>query len=318
MKIAVLFPGQGSQFVGMGAEFLAADEDAREIMAITEDVCNAPIGDLCVNGPMEKLSEAIYLQPAITAVDLICWQQLQKRLNGLEIACFAGHSLGEYSALYAAGVLNLDDTIKIVAKRGELMGREGEKKPGGMRAVLGLNIGEVEKIVASASGGYVTVANHNTEQQVVISGDQEGLDEASKKAKEAGAKVIALPVTVANHSEYVAGAVPDFTHALEEMRFSPPAVPVIFNTTAAEERDITAMKYMMAGQIISRVRWFETINYMFAQGVDTFIEAGPKNVLTGMVKKIKPKGVQCVSMQFDTPESLEVCLAQLKNQHQAD
>ncbi len=312
MKIAVLFPGQGSQFVGMGAEFLAADKDAREIMNITEDVCKAPIGDLCVHGPMEELSQAIHLQPAITAVNLICWQQLQKRLDGKKIACFAGHSLGEYSALYAAGVLPLDDTIRIVAKRGELMGREGEKKPGGMRAVLGLTIDEVEKIVASADSGYVTVANHNTEKQVVISGDQEGLELASRKAKEAGAKVIALPVTVANHSEYVAGAVPDFTHALEEMRFSSPAEPVIFNATAAEERDITAMKYMMAGQIISRVRWFETIRYMFDQGVDTFIEAGPKTVLTGMVKKIKPKGVQCVAMQFDKPESLEVCLAQLK------
>ncbi len=313
MKIAVLFPGQGSQFVGMGAEFLSTDKDAREIMNITEDVCKAPLGDLCVNGPMEELSEAKHLQPAITAVNLICWQQLQKCLNGLEIACFAGHSLGEYSALYAAGVLRLDDTIKIVAKRGELMGREGEKKPGGMRAVLGLNIEEVEKIVASVKSGYVTVANHNTEKQVVISGDLEGLELASEKAKEAGAKVIALPVTVANHSEYVAGAVPDFTYALEEIRFSPPAVPVIFNATAAEERDITAIKNMMAGQIISRVRWFETIRYMLALGVDTFIEAGPKAVLSGMVKKIKPKGGQCVSMQFDSPRSLEACLARLKN-----
>jgi len=313
MKIAVLFPGQGSQFLGMGQEFMDAYPECREIMSVTDEVCGAPVGSLCKDGPMEELTQAVNLQPAITAVNLMCWQQLK---NGLgedkSISYFAGHSLGEYSALQAAGVLSVKDTVRLVAERGRLMGREGDKNPGGMRAVLGLNIEEIEKIVSACQdNGTVTAANHNTEQQIVISGDIQGLDAVSAMAEEAGGKVIALNVAVANHSPLVSDAVPDFTTLLSDISFSEPKTPVIFNVSGKPESDINIIRDMMAKQIVSRVNWYFTIKYMLEQGVDTFIEVGPKAVLKGMMRKIVPKGIPCQSLQFDTPEGLQKCIDKL-------
>ena len=312
MKIAVLFPGQGSQFIGMGQGFIDTNSEAKGIMEIADAICGAPIGRLCADGPMEELTAAANLQPAIAAVNLICWKQLEKRLGEHAVSYFAGHSLGEYSALQAAGILSVEDTIKLVAKRGALMGREGEKNPGGMRAVLGLDIEKVEELIDSVSGnGYATVANYNTAQQIVISGDMQGLDAVSEKVTEAGGKAIALNVSVANHSQCVAGAVPDFKKVIDEVTFNTPAIPVIFNVSADTEADTTAIKEMMAKQIVSRVRWYETITKMLDNEVDTFIEVGPKNVLKGMMRKIVPKGVKCATLQFDSPEGLDKCMEEL-------
>ncbi|NOR23663.1 MAG: acyltransferase domain-containing protein [Desulforhopalus sp.] len=315
MKIAVLFPGQGSQYLGMGQEFTTTDPECVALLAMAEATCELPLGSLCESGPMEELTRATNLQPAITITNLICWQAFKNALgNDVSVSCFAGHSLGEYSALYAAGVIGAEEAMRLVSKRGTLMEREGIANPGGMRAVLGLDIDTIEELIGSYQGpGHVTAANHNTPQQVVISGSMNALDEVGRKAEEKGGKVIALNVSVANHSPLVADAVPDFAKYMAEIEFKPPNVPVYFNVSAAQETDTGKIKEMMAGQIASRVRWCEIIEAMLAEGVDTFIEVGPKTVLKGMMRKIIPKGTKVTSLQFDTPASLSQCVDKIRN-----
>lgn len=313
MKIAVLFPGQGSQYIGMGGAFIDSDSDCAAIMETAESVCDFPIRDLIMNGPMEELTRAVYLQPSITVTNLICYKALSKALAGKQpISCFAGHSLGEYSALCAAGVLSVTDTIRLVSKRGALMEREGDKNPGGMRAVLGLTIEEIEKILGDYSGhSIVTAANHNTEQQVVISGEIQAMDEVGEVIDEKGGRVIPLNVIVANHSPLVVGAVPDFESFMDGITFNTPQTPVYFNVSSQKQEDTEVIKEMMARQIASRVRWFEIITSMMAEGVDTFIEVGPKTVLKGMIRKIAVKGCKYQALQLDTPETLEKCIEKL-------
>lgn len=313
MKIAVLFPGQGSQYLGMGREFIETDADCAAVMEQAEAVCDFPLRKLCIEGPLEELTRAIHLQPAITVTNLVCWQALQKAWGKkVTASCFAGHSLGEYSALCAAGVLSVQDTMRLVARRGMLMEREGQKHPGAMRAVLGLHVAEIEEIVEQCAGaGVATVANHNTEQQIVISGEVAALDAIGAIAAARGAKIIPLAVSVANHSPLVADAVPDFAAFMAGVEFNRPRTPVYFNVSATEEEQPGVIREMMARQIASRVRWFELIQAMIAQGVDTFIEVGPKAVLKGMMRKIAPKGYVYQALQFDSPDSLAACLEQI-------
>lgn len=310
MKIAILFPGQGSQYIGMGQEFVTESEDCATLMARAESVCGLDLGKLTAEGPMEELIRATILQPAITVTNLLCWQAFRNAVGGkVEVNCFAGHSLGEYSALCAAGVITPEDTLRLVSKRGALMEREGIKNPGGMRAVLGLSIDSVEKLIDDYQGeGVVTAANHNCPQQIVISGTMEALDVVGSNAEEQGAKVIPLNVSVANHSPLIANAVPDFTDFMMDIEFKTPRVPVYFNVSASRETEPSTMKEMMANQIASRVRWCEIIESMLSEGVDTFIEVGPKTVLKGMMRKIVPKTTKVASLQFDTPASLSKCL----------
>ena len=313
MKIAVLFPGQGSQYIGMGGEFVASSDDCRAIMEMAGSVCDFPLEQIIAEGPMEELTRAAVLQPAITVTNLICLKALQTALpKTTEISCYAGHSLGEFSALCGAGVISVADTVKLVERRGFFMEREGIKNPGGMRAILGLSIEDLEEVVDSYTGpGVVTVANFNTPQQIVISGSIDGLDGVAVVLENKGGKVIPLNVSVANHSPLVADAVADFSEIIDSVDFNVPRAAVYFNVTAQPEENPVGIKQMMATQIISRVRWFEIISAMLATGVDTFIEVGPKTVLKGMMRKIVPKGTDVLSLQFDTPDSLQSCLAKL-------
>lgn len=313
MKLAVLFPGQGSQYVGMAKDFVETDQDCKKVMELADSVCDFNLEDVCLNGPMEELTRAAKLQPAITATNLICYEALKKALpEGVEPSFFAGHSLGEYSALYAAGVISVEDTIRLVAKRGALMEREGNENPGGMRAVLGLNIDQIEEGIAAYNGdGVITTANHNCPEQIVVSGSLDALDVVSGIYSANGGKVIPLNVTVANHSPLVANAVPDFTEFMSTVEFAAPVKPVLFNVTAEEEQDVEKIRSMMAQQIASKVRWYEIITKMVEDGVDTFIEVGPKTVLKGMMRKIVPKGTKVTSLQLDTPETLEKCIAKI-------
>lgn len=309
-KTALLFPGQGSQYLGMGREFVEADQDAAEIMEMAEMYARVSVRRLCLEGPMEELTRVLYLQPAVTAVNLICLQQLQKRLPDWKPDYVAGHSLGEFSALVAARVLKTEEAVNIVNKRGKLMEREGEKHPGGMAAILGLTLAEVEEALAEGKpAGTVVIANHNTETQIVLSGDAQGLAAAGELCKAKGAKVMPLKVSVANHSPLMADAVNDFYCHLAGFDFCDTSVPMLFNVTAARETDRFIIRNeLMPRQIVSRVRWLEIIQTMLADGVELFVELGPGKVLTGMMKKILPRDstVQCI--QADTPAALDAAV----------
>jgi [acyl-carrier-protein] S-malonyltransferase len=310
--IAVLFPGQGSQFVGMGREFIESDPEAGKLMDLAESISSAPLKKLCLDGPMDELTKAVYLQPALTVINLICWQAVRK--TGLQVDYFAGHSLGEYSALCAASILTIEDTLKLVSERGRLSEREGQKNPGGMQAILGLTLPEVEEILATLpESDMATVANYNTETQIVISGYHDTLARVDTIVWKKKGKAITLNVSVANHSPLVAGAIPDFEKTMAEISFSQPQRPVLFNVTAAEEKEPETIRSIMSRQIASRVRWYETINNLVAKGVNTFIEVGPKKVLTGLTKKIVSKSSGCQMFQVESPESLVRCLDSLAN-----
>lgn len=313
MKLAVLFPGQGSQYVGMAKEFIDRNQECKKLMQRADSACDFDLEKICIEGPIEELTRAAYLQPAITATNLICLEALRQELPAsVTPSYFAGHSLGEYSALYAANVLSLEDTIRLVAKRGALMEREGNKNPGGMRAILGLSIEEIDTVISQYSGaGVVTAANHNCPQQVVVSGSMAALDDVCEVFEEKGGKAIALNVSVANHSPLVANAVPDFSEFMKGVTFNTPKSPVFFNVSAKTETDTDVIQDMMAKQIASKVRWYEIISAMLEDGVDTFIEVGPKTVLKGMMRKIVPKGSKVTTLQVDTPDTLVKCIEKL-------
>jgi len=309
-KIAVLFPGQGSHFVGMGREFAYADAEAMAIFDMADAVCGKELKTLCFDGPMEELTLAVNLQPALTAVNLVCWQAVRKA--GIAVDYVAGHSLGEYAALHAAGVMGLEDTLKMVANRGRIMGQAGAKNPGGMVAILGLGLSEVEAILTSlACPESISIGNYNSEQQLVLSGSTVALQQAAELATAKGGKAVPLNVSIANHSPLMASAVPEFEQAFAGVTLSPPVIPLYFNVTAANETDPEVIRTIMARQIVSMVRWQEIIQNLLACQVQTFIEVGPKKVLTGLMKRILPKGGNHGCFQVDSPETLAQCLAGL-------
>jgi [acyl-carrier-protein] S-malonyltransferase len=309
-KIAVLFPGQGSQFVGMGKEFIESDDESARLMDVAESITNVPLKKLCLEGPMEELTKAHNLQPALTATSLLIWKAVQEA--GIQADFFAGHSLGEYSALCAAGVLSFEDTLKLVTERGRLMGRAGDANPGGMCAVLGLAIDEVHDILAEVNRpDGISIGNHNSEQQVVLSGDHGVIRKAAGLAEKRGAKIIFLNVSIANHSPLMEAAVPLFEEAMAGIRFDKPKTPILFNVTGALESDPGKIREIMAAQVKSMVRWFDIINELLAREVTVFIEVGPKKVLTGLMKRIVPKDRNCMFCQVDSPEGLAKLISSL-------
>jgi len=203
-------------------------------------------------------------------------------------------------------VLQIPDAIRLVKIRGELMHNESLKKPGAMAAIIGLDINKVQEIVEEARDhGVLAVANHNTKDQIVITGEHKPLNKAIKLAKEKKAKAIPLKVSGAWHSELMKDAVEEFRRFMDKIPFSTPKSKVIFNATAQEEKDPNAIKDIMAKQLISPVRWYETILKMLDEGVDTFVEVGPKRVLTGLVKKIIPKDSSVAIYNVENPEGVE-------------
>jgi [acyl-carrier-protein] S-malonyltransferase len=286
-KIAFLFPGQGSQSVGMGEEFYREYDTVREIFDMTEEITRINISKLCFKGPMEDLTMTVNLQPAVTAVNLACLAVVEK--ENITYQFCAGHSLGEYAALCAAGVNSGQDTIRMVDRRGKLMHREASKHQGAMHAIVGLPIEEVSRIVEEIQkDGIVSVANHNTELQIVITGDPGPVEQVSARAVDRGAKSIPLKVSGAWHSELIKGAEDEFKDFLETISFEAPQKKVFFNVTADSEESPAEIREIMARQLCSPVRWYDTMNKLMEEEVEVFVEVGPGRVLSGILKKILP------------------------------
>jgi [acyl-carrier-protein] S-malonyltransferase len=303
-KIAFLFPGQGSQSMGMGRDIIDQFPDAKKIFEQVDEICEKPISKLCFEGPMEELTLTANLQPAITAVNLACLTALNK--SGVRATVSAGHSLGEYAALASAGSLSEYDTLRLVNKRGELMHREALANPGSMAAVLGMDIEAVGKIVAQAGeGGVLAVANHNTAEQIVITGEKEPLSQAVDLVKEKGGKAIPLKVSGAWHCTLMQDAVDDFRQFMGDVSFSIPQTTILFNATAESESDPEGIKDIMAEQLVSPVRWYDILLKMMADGVDVFVEVGPKKVLTGLLKKALPSDTEAKLYNVEDMQSLE-------------
>jgi len=310
-KIAFLFPGQGSQFVGMGRDIADKFPEAREVFDQLDEVCGKTISNLCFEGPMEELTLTVNLQPAVTAVNLACLTALNR--SGISSSLSAGHSLGEYAALTSAGVITPYDALRLVKKRGELMHREALANPGAMAAVLGMEIEKVADIVARAgSKGVLAVANHNSSQQIVITGQKEPLEYAVDIVKEEGGKAILLKVSGAWHCDLMKNAVEDFRRFMDDVPFSRPKTTMLFNATAGFEDEPEKVKDIMAWQLISPVKWYDIVLRMLDDGAGVFVEVGPKKVLTDLLKKIVPKESDSKVYNVEDLKSLESFLEAVK------
>ncbi len=284
-----LFPGQGAQSVGMGEEFYKEYDVVREIFDMAEETCRIHLSRLCFKGPMEELTATVNLQPAITAVNLSCLAVIRKEGAPAPMAS-AGHSLGEFSALRSAEIVSDEDAMKLVFRRGQLMHRESQKHEGAMAAVINLSLDALEEVVEEArEEGVVSIANHNSEQQIVITGSPEPVQRAARLAAERGAKAIPLKVSGAWHSELIEGAVDDFRDFLQKMTFAPPAHPVFHNVSAETASEPEEIRDLMAGQLCSPVRWCDSIRKISEEGGGAFVELGPGRVLAGLTRRILPR-----------------------------
>ncbi|RJR44669.1 MAG: [acyl-carrier-protein] S-malonyltransferase [Desulfobacteraceae bacterium] len=287
-KTAFLFPGQGSQVIGMGRDLAERFPHSRSLFDHLDKISGRPVSRLCFDGPMDELTQTVNLQPALTTVNLACLSSLMA--SNVKPDVSAGHSLGEYAALAAAGVIGELDSILLSKKRGELMQREADRNPGTMAAVMGLSIGQVNEVVQIAKEkGVVAVANHNTAQQIVITGRKEAVSHAIDLLKQKGGKAIPLNVSGAWHSPLMKDAVQEFRAFLQDIPFQKPSSKILFNATASEETDPQKIRDIMANQLVQPVRWHDIMLKMLKEEVDTFVEVGPKNVLIGLLKKSLPR-----------------------------
>lgn len=281
-KTAILFPGQGSQEQGMGRDTAEQYDEIMDLWKLAEAEAGMPLREIYWDGEAKDMADTRALQPALTVVNIGLWMAVKDKLSP---AAAAGHSLGEFAALAAAGVLSPEDTVKAVTLRGKLMAEAG--KPGhGMAAVVKLAQDQVEAIVddaAKASGKELRIANYNSPAQFVISGEQEALEAAGAAVKEAKGRAIPLAVSGAFHSPLIQEAADEFAAFLKNLTWSDPAFCIHHNATALPEAGADATMAVMQRQMTSSVLWIQTLQTMYASGVRRFVEVGPKGVLFKML-----------------------------------
>ncbi|MBP9211931.1 MAG: ACP S-malonyltransferase [Bacteroidetes bacterium] len=283
MSVAYIFPGQGSQYVGMGKDLYEKYPDVKKLYDEADALLGVPLSKICFEGPEEELKQTKNTQPAIFLHSVALWQLLKPA----DAAMVAGHSLGEYSALVAAGALSFADAIKLVRLRGELMQKAGEENPGTMAAVVGLDAKTVGEVTCAAyEVGAVQAANFNSPGQIVISGTVTGVRKAMELAKERGAKLVKeLVVSGAFHSPLMQSAKDKLKTALDAVTIHDASVPVYANVTAAPVQKADEIRTLLLEQVTSPVRWEESVMNMAAAGAAKFVEIGPGKVLQGLVKR---------------------------------
>ncbi|MBI3360817.1 MAG: ACP S-malonyltransferase [Chloroflexi bacterium] len=302
---AFVFPGQGSQVVGMGRALAETSPAARAVFEEADDILKFKLSALCWDGPEETLTDTINAQPALYVCGIAALRALEEKLGEFKPACVAGHSLGELTALTAVGSMEFEDGLPLVRERGRLMKAAGEENPGGMAAILNLDASALVELCAEASaatGGVVQVANDNCPGQVVISGSTAALEKAMEIAKARGAKrALRLPVSIAAHSPLMKDAAAKFKVAVDAIPFIFPALPVVGNVGAQALADANGIRAELPAQLTSPVRWADSVRYMLSLGVTTFLELGSKDVLTGLLKRIdsNAKGIA-----VGTPEAI--------------
>jgi [acyl-carrier-protein] S-malonyltransferase len=296
--LAFVFPGQGSQYVGMGQDLYEAFAEARAVFDQADEILGFPLSRLCFAGPPEELNDTINTQPALFTVSIACLRTIEARLGLADrLAFMAGHSLGEYSALCAAGAVDFTAGLKLVRERGRLMKEAGDISPGGMAVIIKLDDDVVDEICRQASqetGRPVQGANYNSPGQIVISGDKEALARAMELAQERKARrVIPVNISVAAHSPLMARANEAFRQAVEAAPLQVPAVPVVANVTARPLDSREAVHQELVAQLTSPVRWTDSVRYMVDHGAKTFVEIGAKDVLSGLIGRID-EGVKAI------------------------
>ena len=304
---SIIFPGQGSQYVGMCKKWYESFKEVKNVFNQADKILNEPLSDIIFNGPEEELTKTNNAQPAIliSSIAILEVIKFQKKIELSNFCKFlAGHSLGEYTALYASNVLDFESVLKLVKLRGNLMNKSDKSGEGKMAAIIGLKISQIEEMLKNfGEDGVCEIANGNSEGQVVISGDRESVDSFKSIAKDSGAKLtIDLNVSAPFHCKLMGEAAVKMNLEIDKTSFNQFKIPVISNVKAMPCIDVSEFKSLLSQQITMTVKWRQTILFMESKGIKKIFEVGPGNVLSGLVKRIT-KNIECFSIQ--NPEDMD-------------